>query len=305
MITLHESVYIIADIEGSSGCWNYRSSQFITPEWAAACVEMSRDMNAVVTALFDAGVKKIYIKDFHRTGYNLLPEHIDGRASIIHGYRRGPVPGMGDTYGAQALLMIGMHASSGSGGFLAHTFTSRIARLEVNGRLMCEAEFFASSVAERGLRPLFLSGCPVACRQAREAITGIETCAIDKIGTGESFDFHEWRKRLSDAAVRSLGNGSAEPLSIKGPFTALVTMRDGEDVARAIARRWDLDRSGDTLYITALSVEDLYLSLIRICYFTPIIEKILPLGLLLYNTMGRAGLTWARHAVHWPNRLNN
>ncbi len=305
MTSPHESVYIIADIEGSSGCWDYRSSQFVTHEWAAACVEMSRDMNAVVTALFEAGVKTIYIKDFHRTGYNLLPEHIDSRARVIHGYRRGPVPGMGDTYGAKALLMIGMHASSGSGGFLAHTFTSRIARLEVNGRLMCEAEFFASSVAERGLSPLFFSGCPVACRQAREAIAGIETCAIDKSGTRDSFDYPEWRRSLANAAVLSLGNVSAQPLRIHGPCNALVTMRDGEEEARTRARRGNLDRSGDTRYITALSVEDLYLSLIRICYFTPIIEKILPLGLLLYNTMGRAGLTWARHAAHRLNPLNN
>ncbi|MBP7734943.1 MAG: M55 family metallopeptidase [Spirochaetes bacterium] len=305
MISLHESVYIIADIEGSSGCWDYRSSQFMTPEWAAACVEMSRDMNAVVTALFDAGVRNIYIKDFHRTGYNLLPECIDGRARIIHGYRRGPVPGIGGTYGTKALLMIGMHASSGSGGFLAHTFTSRIARLEVNGRLMCEAEFFASSVAGQGLRPLFLSGCPVACWQAREAITGIETCVIDKSGAGESFDYSGWRNRLSDGAVRSLGNGSAEPLSIKGPFNALVTMRDGEDEARRIARRWGIECSGDTLRISAGTIDDLYLSLIRMCYFTPLIEKILPLGLVLYNAMGRAGLAWARHGAHRLDPLNN
>jgi hypothetical protein len=65
-------ILIIADIEGSSGCWNYRASSFMTPEWARACVEMSRDVSVVVKALLDAGVEHISIKDFHRTGYNLL-----------------------------------------------------------------------------------------------------------------------------------------------------------------------------------------------------------------------------------------
>ncbi len=297
MKAFHEPVYIIADIEGSSGCWDYQASQFKTPEWASACVGMSKDINAVVTALLETGVKHIYIKDFHRTGYNLLPELIDRRACVIHGYRRGPVPGIGGTFGAGALLMVGMHAASGSGGFLAHTLTSRIARLEVNGRLMCEAEFFASSVAESGLRPVFLSGCAIACRQARERIKGIQTCVIEKSGPMDSFDYHEWRGRLSHSAVRSLESASAVPFRPRGPFNALVTMRDGEEEAAKLARRWGFDISGDTICITARSIDGLYLSLIRICYFTPFIERILPVGLLLFNTMGRAGLSWVRHVV--------
>ncbi len=78
-------ILIIADIEGSSGCWNRRHSSFLTREWARACLEMTRDVNAVVQALFNSGVEHIQIKDFHRTGYNLLPEKIDGRADIIQG----------------------------------------------------------------------------------------------------------------------------------------------------------------------------------------------------------------------------
>jgi D-amino peptidase len=56
---------------------------------------MSLDVDAVV-GLFDAGVRQVTVKDFHRTGYNLLPEMIDHRARIDCGYRRGPVPGLGD-----------------------------------------------------------------------------------------------------------------------------------------------------------------------------------------------------------------
>ena len=49
-------VLIITDIEGSSGCWSYQGSSFMTKDWARACVEMSRDVNAVVLALFAGGV---------------------------------------------------------------------------------------------------------------------------------------------------------------------------------------------------------------------------------------------------------
>jgi D-aminopeptidase len=35
---------------------------------------MSLDVGAVAAALFKAGIAHITVKDFHRTGYNLLPD---------------------------------------------------------------------------------------------------------------------------------------------------------------------------------------------------------------------------------------
>jgi hypothetical protein len=86
----------LADIEGSSGCGSYRASSFLTKLRAHACAAMSLDVDAVVKGLFDAGVQRVTVEDFHRTGYNLLPEMIDGRARIVCGYHRCPVPGLGD-----------------------------------------------------------------------------------------------------------------------------------------------------------------------------------------------------------------
>jgi len=164
----------------------------------------------------------------------------------------------------------------------------------VNGRLMCEAELFASSLAPYGVRPVFLSGCAVTCRQAEERIPGIRTCAIDKSGGPEAFRQEEWRRRLSACAVESLGNSAAAPYLPEGPFTARVTMRDGAETAAALARRWKLDHAGEIVSIEAADVGSLYLSLIRMCYLTPAVEAVLPAGLLLYNALGRLGLAWAR-----------
>ena len=102
-----KNILIIADIEGSSGCWSYRDSAFMTPGWRRACIGMTADVRGVVAGLFETGVERITVADFHRTGYNLLPEHIDPRAQVISGYRIGPVPGIGDPQDAEASMFLG------------------------------------------------------------------------------------------------------------------------------------------------------------------------------------------------------
>jgi D-amino peptidase len=297
------NILIIADLEGSSGCWSYNASAFLTDDWCRACLEMSRDVGSVVGALFDAGVKTIAIKDFHRTGYNLFPELIDSRATIISGYRRGPITGIGNPNDAQAVMFLGMHAASGSDGFLAHTLTSRIARLEVNHRLLSEIELFAASLAPWGIRPIFFSGCPVACKQAAAVIENINCFPIDKSCGSENFDFGTWRSALAQAAVNSLSNRKTTPYIPVGPFDARVTMRDGEAEAARLARRWKFEQVGAQVRIHSASIHQLYLQLVRLCYLTPTIEKVLPLALAAFNLKGRIGIIRARrHLKKWLQR---
>jgi D-aminopeptidase len=258
---------------------------------------MSRDVSKVVSALFEAGVKTITIKDFHRTGYNLFPELIDSRATLISGYRRGPIPGIGNHYNAQAVMFLGMHAASGSDGFLAHTMTSRIARLEVNHRLLAEIELFAASLAPWGIRPVFFSGCPVACKQAKTVIQSLDCFAIDKSRGVDNFDSNAWRSELAQAAVKSLTNHKTMPYEPAGPFDATVTMREGKEVAARLARRWKFEQAGAQIRIQAADMIDLYLELTRLCYLTPSIEKMLPLALVAFNLRGRIGIIRARRRL--------
>ncbi|TAL31040.1 MAG: hypothetical protein EPN93_18630 [Spirochaetes bacterium] len=289
---MHTKILIIADIEGSSGCRDYESSAFKTKKWAGACVEMSKDVNALVKALLDAGAEQIFVKDFHRTGFNLFPELIDPRARIIPGYINGMVPGIGDPPEVTGLMMTGMHASSGSGGFLAHTLTSRIERLTVNGTPMAEVELFSSALAPFNIRPIFFSGCPVACAEAQRAIKNITVHAIDKAGNNR-FNSDAWRTQLAARGVESLMNDKTIPCLLTGPFSAKVVMRDGPMYAKKLAERWGFKYKGNTVFLEEKEIRDLYHNLIRLCYLTPFVEKILPLGLPLYNLYGLWGRKWA------------
>jgi D-aminopeptidase len=290
---MYKKILIIADIEGSTGCSSYEASSFNTELWYDACIEMSLDIDAVVRRLFDNGAEKIYVKDFHRTGYNLLPELIDKRANIIHGYKKGPVPGIGDVYDAEAAMFIGMHASSGSGAFLAHTLTSKYSGIFVNGRRVSELQLFASSMFRFSIRPLFFSGCDTSCREASEDIPGIDVFPVIKNMAG-FIDKENCREQLAEAAVVSAGNTSVLPYMMYPPFNAVLTMRDGEMRAEKISKRWRLRFSGNRIFFTASDFDEFYDMLIRLTYFTSVTAIFAGSALWLFNLYGRAGLSIVR-----------
>ncbi len=292
-----KDVLILADIEGSSGCWDYAASAFKTDAWARACLEMSLDVDAVARALCDHGAGRVVIQDFHRTGYNLLPELIDRRAVVRSGYRSGPVPGVGHPGKCRLLVMLGMHAASGTPGFLPHTLTSRIDAVLVAGKLVSEAELFAAALAPYNLRPVFLSGCPEACRQARRDLPGIVTFAIDKNVDPRRFDVLAWRRRLAEAAVRAMDSARGQVYPLEGPVRAEVVLRQAGREAGRIASRWKLECRGDRVIVEAADMADLYRRLVHVCYLTPLAKTFLPLSIGLANLRGRMGLTWARRRL--------
>ena len=290
-------ILILADMEGSSGCGSYQASSFLTPAWAKACVSMSKDVDAVVRALFDAGIEKITVKDFHRTAYNLLPEMIDPRARVICGYYSGPVPGLGHSKDADAVMMVGMHAASGTPGFLPHTLTSRMASVKVNGRPLAEVELFAASLAPFHIRPILFSGCPLACAQARRRIPGIRTVAIDKNVPPEMLDKTNWRQTLAGEAVDALNDIPPSPYTPEGPFRVVIRIRDGAKAAARMADPWRFQRCGATIFFQTPDIHSLYDNLIHLCYLPPLAHNVQRLSLTLFNLMGSLGRQWVRHRL--------
>ncbi len=296
-VAVFRNVLIVADIEGSSGCWHYSGSAFMTREWARACAAMTADVGAVARAFLDAGVQTVTIQDFHRTGYNLLRERLPKAVKVLSGYRAGPVPGIGVPPPVEVVVFLGLHAAAGTRGFLAHTLTSRLGDIRVNGRILPEVQLFAASLQPFGIRPLFFSGCPEACRQAQAVAPGIRTHAIDKTQGPHRFDAAGWRRELAAAAVAALDGHPCELILPEGPLHTVITLRDGPPAARRIARRWGLARDHDRIRLETPDIHQLYQQLLRICYLTPWVEKRLVWLLPLFNLKGRLGMTWVRRQL--------
>ncbi|HOT29735.1 MAG TPA: M55 family metallopeptidase [Candidatus Ozemobacteraceae bacterium] len=300
-------VLLLVDIEGSPACRNGAASQLGTPEWAVACRELTRDVDVVAKAFFDAGATDVRIQDYHRTGFNIFRYNIDRRAVLRQGYKAGPVPGIGRLPPADTLAMIGFHASSGSPGFLPHTLTSRFARVTIDGRPLCEAELFAGAIAAAqtsggpAVRARLFSGCPVACREASGVMPGISIIQSIKLDPSDPHGrerLAEWRAALAAAARESLAAPGAEPPGGNGPFRIEVEMRDGASAASAVAARWGLECSGSTVSFTAPNRLCVFQRLTDIAYLSPWMKPAISLLLRLADMRGRRALDAASAMAH-------
>jgi len=285
------SVLIIADIEGSTGCSRVEDSRLFNDGWVKACVEMSRDVSCISHSLKEAGAERIRVKDFHRTGFNLFKELLPDFVELDQGYCAGPVPGIGDVNGFDLLIMTGMHAASGTNGFIPHTLTSRFAGIMVNGNLLSECELFASSVADAGLRPVFFSGDQTACDQATAVIKGIHTFPVNKPLQKSA---EQTRHELAKAASSAISNQQTTAFQPAGPFSVKIRIRDGAPAAARLRKRQSFSGTDDYLEFTSESMSDLYWQLIRLAYLSPATERFIAQSLWAANFWGWLTLLWAR-----------
>ncbi len=290
------AILILADIEGSTACLRREDAQLFNDGWVRACAGLTLDLNAICLGLQKAGATRIRIKDFHRTGYNIFKDMLIDGVELDQGYKSGPAIGIGAVRGYDLLMMVGLHAASGTPGFLPHTLTSKVAAIEVNDHPLCEAELFASSVAEFGLRPAFFSGCQEACAQAAWIIPGLAVCEVEKPLIEPVTQI---RKRLAEKAAEALTTFNSDPNRLPqpylpaGPFDARITMRDGAAEAQKLRKRWSLHGSDEMIEFSAPDMNALYWQLIRIVYLTPTICRHLEISLRAANLAGKIAHLWA------------
>ena len=207
------NVYIVADIEGTSGfsgfdvsaddrfgeLERYRQGREL---WAA-------EVNAAVAGALAAGAASISVLDNHASGDTFPFPLLHARAKLIHGRARQTwLPGLDDA--ADAVVIVGQHAMAGSAGHLAHTYSRRrIRRVTVNEREIGEIGLIAGIAGERGVSVVFVSGDDIAADEATAAIPGVTAVAV--------------KRALSNQSCVSLPPAHAVELVEKGVRHALET----------------------------------------------------------------------------------
>jgi D-amino peptidase len=121
-------VLISADMEGVADVTNWKiDSQPPGRDYAQMRRLMTNEVNAAVTAAFDAGATEVTVADSHGDFANLDPEALDPRCNLVRGWPRPLGMMQGLTADAAAVVFIGYHAPEGTpNAILAHTFTGSL-----------------------------------------------------------------------------------------------------------------------------------------------------------------------------------
>lgn len=171
-------VYISIDMEGLAGVatpdqvvrggHGYRQAQAL----------MTDEANAAVEGAFAGGADSVMVNDSHGTMDNLLLERFDTRARLVLGAPKLDCMAEGLTAEHQVALFVGYHAAAGARGVLAHTFSSQLIEVRLNGAVVSEAEVNALQAAAVGVPVGLLTGDDVICRRARDVLPGVRTVEV-------------------------------------------------------------------------------------------------------------------------------
>jgi D-amino peptidase len=164
---------ISADMEGATGV---TCPDDVVPggsRWEQCRTFLTRDVNAAVAGLFDAGASQVVVNEAHASKRNLLLDRLDERAVALVGRHKalGMMEGIAD---ADVVAFVGYHAGSGCRGVLAHTYLpSTISSVRVNGRTASEGRMNALVAAEFGVPVVLTTGDDLTCHEAREWSTEV------------------------------------------------------------------------------------------------------------------------------------
>jgi len=195
-------IYMMTDMEGVAGILD--SENWCQPPGPSASGRyyeqgkalLTREVNAAVEGLFEAGATDILVSDGHGAG-GIHPLLLDSRVSLLRGWPRGWPFELDETFAA--VVWIGQHAKACTPyAHLAHTQSFRYIDQSINGLSIGEFGQFALCAGELGIPAIFGSGDEAFCSEARGLVPAIETVAVKRgvtPGTGEELDAASYARR--------------------------------------------------------------------------------------------------------------
>jgi D-amino peptidase len=210
-------VYISVDMEGIAGVSHPHTTGPKDALYPVSVELMTGETNAAIEGALAGGATEILVNDSHATMFNLLPEAVDPRATVLQGQKAwSMVAGGQDAF--DVALFVGYHARAGHPrGTIAHTYSGLPAETRLDGR----------PTGEYGLNALILGawGVPVGL------VTGDDALAE------EVKDWLPWAERV--VVKRADGGRSAASLH---PSRARDLIRDGAERAVRRAAAGELER---------------------------------------------------------------
>jgi len=233
-------VFISADIEGTCGiaAWSETEPGKTDGDYNYYRTQMSCEVAAACRAVVACG-GEVMVKDAHDSARNLLAEYLPEEARLNRGWS-------GDLYsmvsGVQsgtwdAVAFTGYHTAAGSAGnALAHTMTTKVDWITINGERASEFLINAYKVGYLGIPVCFISGDADVCAIAKRTIPAIATVPVFEGHGNSSTAIHPALavRRIEETLRAQLESGNYRNCHIQMPeqFEILIRFKEHQNAYR-------------------------------------------------------------------------
>lgn len=180
------NLFISCDMEGTAGVcsWN-QCDPSNTSEYPVYRRYMTQEVRAAIEGAREGGVDRVLVNDSHWSMRNLLFDELpaDDDLRVISGTRKPWSMAQGIDSGVDGAFFTGYHAKAGDSATLAHTFSSEVYAVTINGIACSEAVLNAALAGSYGVPMLLVTGDRTIvdeCIGAMPWIVGV--CVKDPIG---------------------------------------------------------------------------------------------------------------------------
>jgi D-amino peptidase len=238
------NVFISTDMEGISGVSMLNEVMWDCPEYQHGRERLMADVNAAVSAAFDAGAEKVYVSDGHGKGTNFIEGKLDKRATQVWIQDLSWV--MKDV---EAVVELGNHAMSGTqGAFLDHTqWSMGIHHYLYNGERMGEAMQMAIFAGRFGVPIVAVTGDKHVCEEAKrffgESVALGCVKVAKKRNIADCMPNEEAEKIVYETVKKGIENRkNCKPIIMQLPFEIKVEFNRCDFCEDACATSEDIER---------------------------------------------------------------
>jgi D-amino peptidase len=226
-------VYISVDMEGIAGVSHPHTTGPKDALYPVSVDLMTGETNAAIEGALAGGATEILVNDSHATMFNLLPEAVDPRATVLQGQKAwSMVAGAQD--GFDVALFVGYHARAGHArGTIAHTYSGMPVETRLDGRATGEYGINALVLGAWGIPVGLVTGDDALAEEVEDWLPWAERVIVKTADGGRSAtSLHPSRARQlvqegAERAVRRAAAGELKCLTIAAPVVIEVDYARG------------------------------------------------------------------------------
>ncbi|MBP2472830.1 D-amino peptidase [Crossiella equi] len=216
-------VLVSVDMEGVAGVVDGEDVRPGEREYERNRRLMTEEANAAVRGVFDADpAAEVLVSDAHAQFRNVLPEHLDRRATLLRGRPKpfGMMAGIAED--VDAVLFIGYHGRAGlAHSVLSHTINGAVvADVRCNDRSLGELGLNAALAAAHGAVPVLVAGDETVATEATGVARGIWSVVVKRalgVRAAENLHPEEACARIRAAVPQALARRTrVRPLRFSG-----------------------------------------------------------------------------------------